>query len=217
MSRFVVIGLGNFGSTIAHRLSELGHEVVAFDTRSSIVDSHGAFVTRAIVGDATKKDVLEEAGADGADAAIIAIGEDLGASILALLAVRDLGIKSIYVKVTSEDHARIAEALGATDTVFPERQAATNLASRITSTKLLHYTAYGDTFGIQEMAVPEAWSGKTLAQLELPAQYKIQVVAIHDNLSDTIVVPQPDHKLTPSDSLLVAGAPAQLEQVTKLR
>ena len=174
MSRYVVIGLGNFGSTIAQRLYELGHEVIA-------------------------------------------IGEDLGASILALLAVRDLGIKGIYVKVTSEDHGRIADALGATDTVFPERQAATNLASRITSTKLLHYTAYGDQFGIQEMAVPEAWSGKTLAQLELPATYKIQVVAIHDNLRDTITVPQPTHKLTPSDTLLVAGAPAQLEQVTKLR
>ncbi|MBL9019777.1 MAG: TrkA family potassium uptake protein [Myxococcales bacterium] len=217
MSRYVVIGLGNFGSTIAQRLYELGHEVIAFDSRPATVDSHGAFVTRAIVGDATKKDVLEEGGAEGSDAAIIAIGEDLGASILALLAVRDLGIKAIYVKVTSEDHGRIADALGATDTVFPERQAATNLASRITSTKLLHYTAYGDQFGIQEMAVPEAWSGKTLAQLELPAQYKIQVVAIHDNLRDTIQVPQPTHKLTPSDTLLVAGAPAQLEHVTKLR
>jgi trk system potassium uptake protein TrkA len=130
-----------------------------------------------LVGDATKREVLEEAGADGADVGIVAIGEPLGASILTLLAMRDVGIKATYVKVISEDHARIADALGATDTVFPERQAATNLASRITSGTLLHYTAYGEQFGIQEMAVPDSWPGKTLQDLKLPTQYEIQVVA----------------------------------------
>jgi trk system potassium uptake protein len=217
MSRFVVIGLGNFGGFLARRLYELGHEVLAIDSSDITVDSYGPHVTRAIVGDATKKEVLDEAGAEGADAAIVSIGENLGASILSLLALRDLGVKATYVKVLSEDHARIAEALGATDTVFPERQAATNLASRITSGKLLHYTAYGEQFGIQEMAVPETWAGKTLTELELPTKYQIQVVAVHDLLMDTITIPQPQKKLTPSDTLLIAGAPAQLETLTKLR
>lgn len=217
MSRYVVIGLGNFGSTLARRLYELGHEVVAIDTDAGIVDAHGPYVTQAIVGDATKRDVLEEAGAEGADGGIVSIGENLGASILSLLALRDLGVKNTYVKVLSEDHARIAEALGAADTVFPEHEAATNLASRITSGKLLHYTAYGEQFGIQEMAVPDAWQGKTLEQLKLPQQYKVQIVAVHDLLRDTITVPQPTQPLTPSDTLLVAGAPAQLESLTKLR
>lgn len=217
MSRYVVIGLGNFGTYVARRLYELGHEVVALDLSPGVVDAHGPFVTRAIVGDATKREVLEEAGAEGADAAIISIGENLGASILALLAVRDLGIKAIYIKVLSEDHARIAEALGATDTVFPERQAATNLASRITSGKLLQYTAYSEQFGIQEMPVPESWAGKTLQELELPRLYQVHVVAVHDVLRDHIAVPTPGQKLTPSDTLLVAGAPSQLETLTRLR
>ncbi|HVK88893.1 MAG TPA: TrkA family potassium uptake protein [Kofleriaceae bacterium] len=216
MSRYVVIGLGNFGTVISRRLYELGHEVIALDTNPGVVDAHGPYTTRAIVGDATKREVLEEAGAEGADAAIISIGENLGASILALLAIRDLRAKATYVKVLSEDHARICEALGVTDTVFPEQQAATNLASRITSSKLLHYTAYGEQFGIQEMAVPTSWAGKTLKELELPQQYQVQIVAIHDLLLDTIAVPQPGRKLTPSDTLLVAGAPAQLETLTKL-
>ena len=217
MNRFVVIGLGNFGSTIARKLYELGHEVVAVDAAVDVVDTHGPYVTRAIAGDATRREVLAEAGAEGADVGIVSIGENLGASILSLLALRDLKVQAIYVKVISEDHARIAEALGVTDTVFPEREAASNLASRITSGKLLQYTAYGDQFGIQEMAVPEAWSGKTLLELELPQQFQIQIVAIHDLLRDTITVPRPTQKLTPSDTLLVAGAPAQLESLTKLR
>ncbi len=217
MNRFVVIGLGHFGSTLARRLYELGHEVVAVDHDEVAVDAIGPYVTRAIAGDATKKEVLDEAGADGSDVGVVAIGEDLGASILALLALRDLKVKSVYVKVISEDHARIADALGATDTVFPEHQAATNLASRITSGKLLQYAAYGDQFGIQEMAVPDSWAGKTLADLKLPEEHQIHVVAVHDLLRDVIEIPKAQQPLTPSDTLLVAGAPDQLAKLTTLR
>lgn len=217
MNRFVVVGLGHFGSFIAKRLYELGHEVIAVDNRAELVDAHGPFVTRALVGDATHKDVLDEAGADDADAAIISTGDNLGASILSLLALRDLRVKAIYVKVQSVEHARIAEALGATDTVFPEMQAATNLAQRITSGKLLHYTAYSEQFGIQEMAVPTTWNGKTLQDLKVAQDHGIQVVAVHDNLQDTITIPDPSRPLLPSDTLLIAGAPDRLEALTKLR
>jgi trk system potassium uptake protein TrkA len=217
VNRFVVVGLGHFGSFIAKRLYELGHEVIAIDTRAQLVDAHGPFVTRALVGDATQKEVLDEVGADGADAAIISTGENLGASILSLLALRDLRVKEIYVKVQSIEHARIADALGATDTVFPEMLSATNLAQRITSGRLIHYTAYSDTFGIQEMAVPQTWNGRSLHDLKLPQTHHIQVVAIHDNLQDTITIPDPARPLLPSDTLLIAGAPDRLEAVTKLR
>ncbi len=217
MSRFVVIGLGKFGSFISRRLYELGHEVVVVDSDVALVDAHGPHVTRAIAGDATNRHVLDEAGADGSDAGIVAIGENLGASVLALLALRDLGIKSIYVKVLSDEHARIAEALGATDMIFPEREAANNLASRVTSGKLVQYTCYGEQFGIQEMAVPDSWAGKTVPDLRLLELHQIQVVAVHDNLHDTIEIPKAERKLVPSDTLLIAGAPRQLEAITKVR
>ena len=82
-----------------------------------------------------------------------------------------------HAQMTPLREVFIAEALGATETIFPERQAATNLASRLTSSKLLHYASYGEEFGIQEMAVPDGWCGKTLEQLRLPQQFQIQVVA----------------------------------------
>lgn len=217
MNRYVVVGLGHFGSFVAKRLYELGNEVIAIDNDVGTVDSHGPFVTRALAGDATKRDVLEEAGAEQADVGIVSTGENIGASVLALLALRDLKVQAIYVKVQSIEHARIAEALGATETVFPEMQAATNLAQRITSGRLLHYTAYSEEFGIQEMAVPESWQGKSLQQLRLPHEYQIQVVAVHDNLRDTITIPVPTKPLTPSDTLLIAGAPDRLETLTKVR
>lgn len=217
MNRYVIVGLGHFGSFIAKRLYELANEVIAIDTDPNLVDAHGPFVTRAFAGDGTKKEVLQEAGAEDADVAIVSTGDNLGASVLSLLALRDLHVKAIFVKVQSIEHARIAEALGATDTVFPEMQAATNLAQRITSGRLLHYTAYGEQFGIQEMAVPDSWAGKTLQDLKLPQEYQIQVVAIHDNLRDIITIPVPTKALTPSDTLLIAGAPDRLEVLTKVR
>ena len=217
MKRFVIIGLGTFGSTVATRLYLLRHEVIAIDRSESVVDRLGPHVTRAVVAEGTSREALEEIGARGADAAVISTGDDLAASVLALMSVRDLGIKEVYVKVTSSAHARIVDALGATETIFPEREVAEGLASRITSSKLLRYVQYSNEFGIQEMAVPDEWQGRTLEDLDLPGRYPIQVVAIHDMLTDSIATSRGDRPLTASDTLLVAGPPAALEKLERLR
>jgi len=218
MKRIIVVGLGNFGSIIAERLHKLGHDVIAIDPRPDVIDAFGHRVSRAVVADATKREVLDQVGARGADTAVVSTGENLAASILALLALRDVGIQNIYVKVRSEDHARIADALGATESIFPERETALGLASRLTSGRLLQYVQLGAHFGIQEMPVPDLWHGKTLRALSLPQRYRVNVVAIHDVLQDIMIpVPDPDRPLTPSDALLVAGDPEALERVANLR
>jgi len=217
MKRFVVIGLGTFGSAVATRLYSLHHEVIAIDLDAQLIDRIGPKVTHAAVADGTSQAALEEVGARKADAAVISTGDDLSASILALLAVKDLGVEDIYVKVISHAHRRIADALGATETIFPEREVAEGLASRITSPKLLRYVQYSNEFGIQEMAVPDAWQGKTLNALEVSKEYPIQVVAIHDMLTDSIAVPDRERALTSSDTLLVAGDRQTLEKLERLR
>jgi trk system potassium uptake protein TrkA len=137
--------------------------------------------------------------------------------VLALLALRDLGLQDIYVKVISEEHRRIVDALGATESVFPERQAGEALATRLTSRRLLRYVEVHEDLSLQEMAVPDEWTGKTLRELSLPAQFSVQIVALHDVLRDVIATPpDPDRKLTPSDTLLVAGKPESLRELAKL-
>jgi trk system potassium uptake protein len=218
VKRFIVIGLGNFGRTLAERLHELGQEVVAIDSRPDVVDAMGPKVTHALVGDATNKAILEEAGARRADAAVVATGGNLAASILSLLALRDLEVKEIYVKVRSHEHARVADALGAEESIFPEKESALGLASRVTTGALLQYVQLGAALSLQEMAVPEAWYGKTLRELALPSAYRVQVVAVHDVLRDEMIpVPDPDRALTQSDALLVAGDPKVLENLAKLK
>lgn len=206
MKRFVIVGLGNFGASLAESLHEKGHEVVAMDLRPETVDRIAPFVSRAAVGDGRQAKALERLGAKGSDAGVVSTGDDITASILATMMLRDLGIKKIYVKVISRDHARIMEKIGVTESIFPERESAVRLGTRIATQGILNYYEMGTGFSIQEMAVPPAWIGRSLRALELPRKYRISVIALHDVLrSEIIPIPDPDAPLKDSDTLLVAG------------
>jgi len=215
--RFIVIGLGNFGSSVAATLHELGHEVVAMDRDPERVDGVGRTVTRGAVGDGTDVQVLRRLGAENADAAVISTGADITASALSTLVMRDLGVQEVYVKVVSSEHARLIEKIGVTETIFPERESGIRLGRRISNRLLLNYIPLGSGFSLQEMAVPNAWVGHTLRELELPRKHGIILVALHDILRDEMVpVPDPDGALKESDTLLVAGADEALMKAGKM-
>ncbi len=218
MKRFVVIGLGNFGSAVAESLHRAGHDVATVDVSQEAVDRIAPYVGRAAVGDGRNAKVLDGIGADGADAAVVSTGDDITASILAALALRDLGVKEIYVKVISSDHARVLERMGVTETIFPERESGIRLATRIGSRGILNYIRLGPDYSIQEMAVPDSWIGKSLRALELPRRYRISVVAVHDVLLDRMLpIPDPNAPLKESDTLLVAGRDEDLEAAAAVR
>lgn len=216
--RFVVVGLGIFGEGIASELYEQGHEVIALDTDEDRVNRIARHVTRAAVGDARESEVLERVGARDADVAIVSTGVDIGASILATMALRDLGVPSIYVKVISFDHARIMKKMGVTETVFPEHESSVNLAQRIThGESLLNYVRLAEDFSIQEMAVPNEWEGKTLRDLEIRPRFGVSVIGVRDVLTNKLVpVPDPDAPLKGSDTLLIAGSEERLERVAEI-
>ena len=217
MRRFIVVGLGNFGSGVAETLHARGHEVAAVDVSEELVDRIAPVVTQAAVGDGRDIRVLERIGARDADAGIISTGDDITASILATLALKDLRVKDIYVKVVSRDHARVMEKIGVTETIFPERESAIRLGTRVSSRAVIDYVRLGEGFSIQEMAVPDSWMGQSLRALRLPKRYGVSVVALHDVLMDTIVpVPDPDAPLKDSDTLLIAGRDDALERLAGL-
>jgi trk system potassium uptake protein len=214
MKRYVVVGLGNFGAGVAEALRSEGHDVAAIDQNDRLVDSLAHVVGAAIVGDARDIRVLERIGAREADAAVISTGDDITASILATMALKDLGVREIYVKVISKDHARVMETLGVTETIFPERESALRLATRVTTRAILNYVKLGAEFSIQEMAVPDEWLGRSLRELELPRRFHVSVVAVHDFLTDRIApVGNPDDPLKESDSLFVAGRDVDLRKL----
>lgn len=213
-----MIGLGNFGSAVADTLAGKGHDVIAVDRDQEAVDRIGNRVARAVVGDGTEPDILREVGASGADVAVISTGDDVTASILAILAAQDLRIAEIYVKVISAPHARAVDKLGVTETIFPERDTGKRLAESLGSAAVLNYIPLSPRFSVQEMAVPEQWIGKSLRQLHLRNSHQVSVVAVHDTLRDDVSgVPDPDAPLKESDTLFVAGAVESLEKISRLK
>jgi trk/ktr system potassium uptake protein len=213
MKRYVVVGLGNFGSSVAETLHSIGHDVAALDRDPDRVDQMGHLVARAAVGDSTDARTLRRLGAEDADAAIVSTGDDITASAMTTLVLRDLDVEEVYVKVVSHDHARLIEKIGVTETIFPERESGIRLGRRISSRSLLNYVRLGPDFSLQEMAVPARWVGRSLRDLQLPRQHGVSVVAVHDILMDQIQpVPDPDAPLKESDTLLVAGTDENLRQ-----
>lgn len=217
MKRFIIIGLGNFGYSAAEALNNAGHDVIVIDVDGDVVDRIAPHVARAAVGDGTDIQTLQRIGAADADIGVIATGDDITASILATMALHDLKVKDVYVKVISRDHARVMQRIGVTETIFPERDSATALATRLSGTALLNYVRLGEGFSIQEMAVPEKWNGRTIRELQLRQTYDITVIALHDVLNDRILPsPDPDSTLKDSDTLLVAGSDAALAKAAQL-
>ena len=216
MKRFVVVGLGNFGSSVAEALYSRGHDVIALDIDERAVDDIAPHCSRAAVGDGRQIETLEEIGAGTADAAVVSTGDDLTASILATMALLDLGIERVYAKVISHNHARVMSRLGATETIFPERESGFNLASRISEKGVLDYVRMGRNLSVQELVVPEDWRGRTLRDLEVRARFGVSVVGIHDTAADRMIVPpDPDETLAPTDTLLLAGTDEALEAVAE--
>ncbi len=218
MKRFVVIGLGNFGFAAAETLSTSGHDVIVVDTDEEVVDRIAPIVARAVVGDGTDMTTLQRVGAADADVGVISTGDDITASILATMALHDLSVKSVCEKGVSREHDRVVHRLGVTYRIFPERDTANALATRLSGTALLNYVRLGKGLSIQEMAVPDSWSGQTIRDLKLRQYYDITIVALHDMLADVIVPsPNPDYTLKDSDTLLVAGNDEALAKAAQLK
>ncbi len=214
MTRFLVVGLGNFGATAAESLHEMGHDVTALDIDPDRVERVASLLQRAMTGDGTRLEVLDKIEARKAEGAIVSTGQDITASILTAIGLRDFGIPEVHVKVVSDLHARIVDKLGIAQAIFPERESARLLARRITSRKILNYVELGPGFSAQELAVPDRWVGRTLRELELPSRYGVSVIAVRDYLTDsTVPIPDPDAPLKESDTLFLAGRVEDLERV----
>ncbi len=212
--RFVVVGLGNFGSSVASALYRGGNEVVAVDTREELVDRIANEVSRAVVADGTQKEALERAGAERADCGIVSTGDNLTASILSTLALQDLKVAEVYVKVISLEHRRVMLRLGVEETIFPEQESGNNLARRLMGSGLLNYLQMGHGYSIREVVVPPEWQGKSLRVIDMRQRFGLHVVGVHDMLRDRMVIPpDPDQPLTTSDTLLVAGSDEAFSRV----
>lgn len=215
MKSYVVIGLGRFGSSIARQLCALGAEVLALDVRSDLVQQVANDVTHAVVGDAQDKEVLRALGVGHFDCAVIAIGDDLAASVLTTMNLKELEVPYVVCKAHDETHRRVLEKLGVDRVVIPEQEHAQRLARSLYSHNVLDYIELSEEYGILEVPAPKSWIGKTLKELNVRAKLGVNIIAV-ENSKKTNVSPAADYAIQMGDVLVVLGENYALEAVQKL-
>lgn len=214
MKRAVVIGLGIFGYHIARTLFESGFEVVAVDKNREAIQRIRDYSSKAVLADGTDKEVMEEIGIHENDIAIISFGEDLAASTLITLHLRQQKVKTIIVKAPNEEHKLILEKVGATDVIIPEMDVAKKVAKSLVSPNVMDYIPLSEDYIISEMAPPNSFLGKTIRELGLRAKYHIEVIAVRDVISDNVqMVPQADFVIKDGEVLVVIGKEADIRKI----
>ena len=215
MKSYIVIGLGLFGAETARKLCELGCEVLALDIRSDLVNQLANDVTHAVVGDGQDKDVLRALGAGNFDCAIVAIGDDLAASVLTAMNLKELGVPYVVCKAHDETHRRVMEKLGVDRVVIPENEFAGRLARSLSSHNVLDYIELSEEYGILEVPAPKNWIGKTILELDVRAKLGVNIIAVK-NEQTTNVSPSAHYKIVAGDVMVVLGDNKALAAVQKL-
>ncbi len=215
MKSYVVVGLGRFGTEVAQQLSKLGCEVLAMDLKSELVQQVANDVTHAVVGDSRDKEVLRTLGVGEFDCAIIAIGDDLAASVLATMNMKELGVPYLVCKAYDETHRNVLEKLGADRVVIPEKENAGRLAKSLSSPNLLDYIELSEDYGIVEIPAPKSWMGKNFKELNVRAKLGLNILAVRRN-REMNISPSADYQIQEGDVLVMLGDTRALETVQKL-
>lgn len=214
MKSFVVIGCGRFGTSVATTLHSLGKEVLAIDCSEEKVQDISRQVTHAVQANVMDESVLKDLGISNFDVAIIAIGSDLEASIMATLVAKELGIKHVVTKAQSKLHAKILVKIGADKIIFPERDMGVRVAHNLVSSNILDYIALSTDYGILEITALKEWANQSLAELKLSTKYGINVMVIKKK-KEIKVPPSGQDIIENGDILVVIGATDDLSKIEK--
>ncbi len=211
---YAVIGLGRFGGSICRALSEEGMEVMAIDTDEDKVNEFANVASHAVVGDTTDETVLKSLGIRNFDHVIVAIGDNIQASILTTLMLKELGVKHITVKAQNDYHEKVLSKIGADRIVHPERDMGRRIAHNIISNNVLDYLELSDEHSIVEIVANERLNGNSIIDLDIRAQYGINIVAMKRD-KDIIVSPQANEIIKKNDILIVIGADTDINRFEK--
>ncbi|WP_115717521.1 potassium channel family protein [Gallaecimonas mangrovi] len=212
--QFAVIGLGQFGQTIALELMRLGHEVLGLDSDQKLVNQMAPQLTQALVVDATDEAALSELGLGECDAVVVAIGENIQSSILCTLHLKSLKVKQVWVKALNPAHHKIVAKLGADRIVHPEYEMGLRVAQSLNYPAVQDYIALGNEAFVVEIETSEALDDKTVADLKL-GEYEVALVA-HKRGNDLVKNPPDELALAKGDTLVLLGKLPSLQTLSKV-
>lgn len=209
--QFAVIGLGRFGGSICRTLSEQGVEVLAVDNDEDRVNEFSSIATHAVIADSTDETVLKSLGLRNFDHVIVAIGDNIQASILTTLILKEMGVVKVTAKAQNDYHEKVLRKIGADFVIHPERDMGTRIAHNITSSSVLDYLELSDEHSILEVVAGKKMGGKTLIDLDVRARFGVNIVAIKEG-GEINVSPRADQIVQEGDILIVIGADEDIER-----
>ncbi|UWR22409.1 TrkA family potassium uptake protein [Sulfitobacter sp. S190] len=202
---FVVVGLGTFGSTVANELARFGNHVTGIDLSERNVAAIADNLDRTLILDAREDIALRDAGIDTCDIAVVAIGDDIEASILATITLKTLGISKIWAKATSKNHHRILSKLGVDRVIHPEKEVGTHIAQVLHNPLVRDYVSLGNGQHVVNFLIPEALEGRRLPELDHNKKYDLRCIGVLRG-SEYLGSDGSDTTLEKDDLLLLLGS-----------
>lgn len=207
--------MGRFGAALASELGRLGYEVLAVDTNQRNVQAQSRHVTHIVEADATDSEALRQLGAGDAHHAVVAIGSDIEASILATAALDDLRVPSIWAKAVTAAHGKILLRVGAHHVVYPEHDMGQRVA-HLLGDQMLEWMQLDDDFALAETVVPSDVAGLTVLEAGIRARFGVTVVCVKP-AGGTFTYATPDTVMERGDVLVIAGPTEAAESFVRAR
>lgn len=220
---FAVIGLGRFGYSVAETLVGKGCEVLAIDREEAKIQAISDIATFAVQCDATDERALKAVSTQNVDVAVVSIGENIEASILIVQTLTEMGVTSIIAKAVTQTHGKILRNLGVTEMIYPERDAAIRLAHRLVSPKVLEYLELAPGYSIEEVTVPDRFSGMSIEESKIREMHHLNVIGIKKQVNRMIkgqlkkedtfnCTPSPGDMIEKGDVLVMIGKEHDLDR-----
>lgn len=210
---FCVIGLGSFGSNLALTLAKERNQVLVIDVNEDRVDALADRVTNAVCGDPTNEMVLRGAGVASYDCCIVCLSDSMENATLVTLMLKEIGIKKVVTRASSDLHKKVLLKVGADMVVFPEQDMGKKLAATLTMTDVFEYINLSEKFSIVEIKAPKKWVGKSIKELDIRQKYGVNIIAIKDQDENIIIFTDPDKVINEGQIMIIIGSNADLEKL----
>jgi len=214
--QILIVGLGQFGMSLARTLSEKGVEVLAVDMVRELVEEAAEFAANALVVDATEESELARLEPGKRDATVCAIGDDSKeASIICTVLLRQMGAPLVIARAGDKVHQRILRLVGAHQIINPELEYGKRFASRLLYSNVIADTSIGDDLQLTEIRMQPYMVGKSLIKLSLPRRFGVIVAGIRRGPEGKVLQPSPDEILREDDNLIIVSSEAAIPRLVQ--
>ncbi len=212
--QFAVLGLGRFGMEITKALYNYGYEVLAIDVDEEKINEVSNFCTHSIVADVSEESTLKSIAIDSFDTVIIAIGNNMQASIITALICKEMGVPNIIAKAHNDKHGKVLSKIGVNNVIYPEAAMAVKVATKLINPNIQNHMEIVSGYSIAEINIADKWAEKSLGELALRNQYAVNVLIIIRANDEVITTPSGDTVLNVDDILVIGGSNEDIERLS---